>query len=109
MPFIEQESRPFAREGIEWVNPNQLGVYGLFNRDAWVYVGRGDIRQRLLDHLNGDNYCITSARPTHFVAEVHPDPEARADRGAMAYLQSASRLEQSDMPVPSNSPLSRLK
>ena len=30
----------------------------------------GDIRQRLLDHLNGDNSCIIREKPTHWVDVV---------------------------------------
>lgn len=78
MPFIEQTSRAFNREAIERLDPNQTGVYGLFRKDAWVYVGKGDIRQRLLDHLNGDNPCITREGPTGIMAEVTGgDPSAR--------------------------------
>lgn len=70
MPFPQQSPRPFTREGIESLNPNQNGVYGLFRQGQWIYVGKGDIRQRLLAHLNGDNTCITREGPTHYVAEV---------------------------------------
>jgi hypothetical protein len=63
--------------GIETLNPNQLGVYGLFKQGQWIYIGKGDIRQRLLDHLNGDNPCITRQAPTHFVAEVTPSMDER--------------------------------
>ena len=78
MPFKEQAPRPFTRQNIETLNPNQIGVYGLFKQNAWVYVGRGDIRERLLDHLNGDNSHITEQHPTHWVGEViQGDPAAR--------------------------------
>jgi hypothetical protein len=70
MPFPQQEPRPFTRAGIEWLKPSQYGVYGIYRADAWIYVGMGDIRARLLDHLNGDNHRITSERPTHWVAAV---------------------------------------
>lgn len=70
MPFPKQEPRPFTKAGIEWLAPNQNGVYGIFRNDAWIYVGRGDLRNRLLSHLNGDNPRITRERPTHFVTLV---------------------------------------
>ncbi len=70
MPFPEQSSRSFTRENIEALQGKQDGVYGLFKTNVWVYIGRGDIRQHLLDHLNGDNPCITSEGPTHWVDEV---------------------------------------
>lgn len=77
MPFPKQESRLFTRAGIERLSPNQIGVYGIFRDGAWIYVGRGDIRQRLLDHLNGDNPRITREKPTHYLALVTTDNEAR--------------------------------
>ena len=78
MPFVEQEARPYTRASVETLTPGQIGVYGLFKKGAWVYVGKGDIRQRLLDHLNGDNPCITRENPTGWVAEqTSGDPSAR--------------------------------
>jgi len=78
MPFPQQTPRTFIKENIEAINPGQIGVYGLFKEGSWVYVGKGDIRERLLDHLNGDNPCITWARPTHWFDEVtNVDPSLR--------------------------------
>ncbi|MBU2545493.1 hypothetical protein KKC65_03545 [Patescibacteria group bacterium] len=78
MPFAKQTPRIFNRENIEKINPDQSGIYGLFREGSWIYVGKGDIRQRLLDHLNGDNHCITNAQPTHWVDEVvNGDPSLR--------------------------------
>ena len=73
MPFPQQTPRPFTRPDVESLNPNQMGCYGLFRTNQWVYVGKGDIRQRLLDHLNGDNPCITRNAPTHWVDVVTND------------------------------------
>ena len=73
MPFSEQESRLFTKQGIEWLDPGQVGVYGIFKTDRWVYVGRGDIRDRLMAHFNGDDECINQQAPTHWVAEVTAD------------------------------------
>ena len=70
MAFPEQEPRAFTRANIEALTENQMGCYGLFRDGQWIYVGKGDIRTRLLAHLNGDNTCITTARPTHWVDEV---------------------------------------
>jgi len=77
MPFSQQTPREFTKAGIEWLNPNQTGVYGIFRSGTWIYVGRGDIRSRLLDHLNGGNPRITKEKPTHYVAEVTSNNEAR--------------------------------
>jgi len=70
MLFPQQTPRAYARSNVEALNKNQMGVYGTFKQGLWVYVGKGDIRQRLLDHLNGDNPCITKQGPTHWVDEV---------------------------------------
>lgn len=77
MPFLKQQARTFSRPGISELNPNQYGVYGIFNQNQWIYIGKGDIRQRLLDHLNGDNTRILQFRPTGFVAEVISNADAR--------------------------------
>jgi hypothetical protein len=75
MPFPQQQARVFTKESILGLNPGQMGCYGLFISGAsgWVYVGKGDIRDRLLVHFNGDNECITAARPTHYVTVVTAD------------------------------------
>lgn len=70
MSFPEQPIRNFTRAGIEELSPNQNGVYGIFKATQWIYVGRGDIRARLLDHLTGGNPLILAYGPTHFVAAV---------------------------------------
>lgn len=78
MPFPQQTTREFTRQNVEALTPNQIGVYGLFKEGVWVYIGSGDVRSRLLDHLNGDNPCITSEGPTHWVDEVvNGDPVPR--------------------------------
>ena len=76
MPFPKQDPRPFTKERILALNPDQNGCYGLYKSGAWVYVGKGDIRQRLLDHFNGDNPCILRERPTHWVDIVSSDYDA---------------------------------
>jgi len=87
MPFVQQTPQAFTRRHVEALHPNQVGVYGLFVAGSWVYIGKGDIRQRLLDHLNGDNPCIIRLQPTHWVAEVIAgDPSAR-ERQLIAELQ----------------------
>ena len=77
MPFPKQEIRTYTKAGIEWLAPDQNGVYGIFRSDAWIYVGRGDLRDRLLDHFNGDNPAITKERPTGYVTELTGNHVAR--------------------------------
>lgn len=78
MPFIQQTIRTFNRQDIEALNPNQYGVYGIFKHLQWIYIGKGDIRTRLLEHLNGDNALILRHGPTHWVGELHADPAMSA-------------------------------
>lgn len=74
MPFPKQDGRAFTKAGIEVLNPNQRGVYGIYRPDAWIYVGKtDDLRKRLLEHLNGDNPRITRERPTGFYTLVTDD------------------------------------
>jgi len=77
VPFPKQETRAFTKDGIEWLGPNQNGVYGIFRKDAWVYVGRGDLRTRLLAHFNGENPRITKEKPTGYVTEVTANDVSR--------------------------------
>lgn len=78
MPFAPQTPRQFNKFNVESLKLNQNGVYGIFRQGQWIYVGKGDIRQRLLDHLNGDNPYIIRKNPTHWVDEViASDPSNR--------------------------------
>lgn len=71
LEFPSQEPRPFTREAVEALRPNQYGCYGILNRAGSVYIGKGNIRTRLLAHLRGDdNPLIAFFSPTHFVAAV---------------------------------------
>jgi hypothetical protein len=79
MPFPPQPPQPFSKESVESISPGQTGCYGVFRYGYgpfgidWIYVGKGDIRERLLEHLGGDNYCITICGPTHWVSATTPD------------------------------------
>jgi len=70
MPFPNQPTRAFSKDEVLALNPNQNGVYGIFNASRWIYVGRGDIRDRVLRHVGGDIPCILKSVPTGWVAEV---------------------------------------
>jgi hypothetical protein len=80
LPFPQQTPRAFTKTNIEVITPGQIGCYGLFRDGAWVYIGRGDIRARLLNHLGGGNPCITRQKPTHYVDVVTTDDEATEKR-----------------------------
>jgi hypothetical protein len=72
--------RSYTRADIEGLNPNQNGVYGIFigKGKPAIYIGSGDIRERLLVHIGGDNPCITKRNPNLWTAEViQGDPTDR--------------------------------
>ena len=77
MPFVDQSPKPFMEAEISRVPADATGVYGLQKPGVWIYVGRGEIKNRLLDHLNGDNRCITFQALSTFVYEVRALDEAR--------------------------------
>lgn len=77
MPFLKQEPRVFNKQDVSSLKDNQYGVYGIFKPGQWVYVGKGDMKERLLAHLGGDNPCILSAKPTLWVGEVTKNADAR--------------------------------
>jgi hypothetical protein len=50
----------FSHTSVVLNAPDQSGVYALHYQATWVYVGESaNIRAQLLQHLNGDNACIT--------------------------------------------------
>lgn len=73
----------FTAELIMSRAPRGAGVYALWNKDYWIYVGQsGDIQGRLLQHLGGDNDCITHGQPTAFGFELIDDASERDARQA---------------------------
>ncbi len=85
MPFPKQTARAFTRANIENLKTGQMGVYGLYKQGQWIYIGRGDIRARLLDHFNGDNACIVRAVATHWYDVVTADHVAQEKKLILEY------------------------
>ncbi len=77
MPFAPQDPKEYKRSGVMPLQDGDMGVYGLYNANGWVYVGGGNIRGRLIGHLNRDNNCIGFNSPTEFVFELTDDHENR--------------------------------
>jgi hypothetical protein len=75
MPFPRQPPREFTRENIERIPPGQIGCYALLRGLECVYIGKGDIRERLLAHFHGDTDQITREAPTHWVDLVCGDDD----------------------------------
>ena len=77
MPF-EHPLRPYTRDDIQSLRPDQTGVYGIFQGNTAIYIGSGDIRDRMLAHFDGDNPCIPRSDPNQWTASVLPgDPTGR--------------------------------
>jgi len=79
MPFAETRySRYlFQRESILKNAPESSGVYGLFNA-FWIYIGETDnLREKILEHLDGDEPCIVRFQPSGFAFELAPPKERR--------------------------------
>ena len=74
MPWKNINGYAFTAGSILTNAPSQSGVYGIYNSRKWIYIGEsGDIRARLLQHLKGDNKCISQWNPTHFSYELWPE------------------------------------
>ena len=74
MPFPRELTiRPFTNQAVESIAEDQLGVYGIFKEGVWIYIGSGDIRERMTDHLAGDIPCILNHRATDWVGWVTND------------------------------------
>jgi len=76
MPFPQQTPHGYTKAAVESLNPNQNGCYGIFRGSTCVYVGRGDIRTRMLAHIGGDNSCITTQAPNQWYSMVTQNDEA---------------------------------
>lgn len=74
----------YNRSSIMGNAVNASGVYALFTPQAWIYFGEsGDIGARLLEHLNGDNPCITRNAPTGFQYALYPANQRVARQNQM--------------------------
>ncbi len=76
MPFKNsQTGYPWSLAGVLSA-PSASGVYGIFNRTDWIYIGESsDIAARLSEHFNGSansNPDILPMKPTGFIFELVP-------------------------------------
>lgn len=81
----------FTEDCIKTLCPDQCGVYGIFRPDAWIYVGKGDIRAELLRYVRGANPLILAERPTGFCAIVCSDFDCKEKELICKYCPIVNR------------------
>ena len=92
MPF-PHPMRPYTKPNVLSLDPNQNGVYGIFRDTTAVYIGSGDIRERLLAHLDGDNECITREKPNVWTGIVFSgDPTKREGELILEYQPVCNKV-----------------
>jgi hypothetical protein len=78
----QQTLRSFTKQAISDIDDEQIGVYGIltYRLDQykqrqwhWLYIGKGDIKNRMARHLNGDIPDLLQYQPTHWVGICHRD------------------------------------
>ena len=74
MPWYNSSGYSFDYDSIVMNAPAESGVYAISRGGVWVFFGEtGDIRQRLLEHLKGDNPVMAFVKPSHFSFELWPE------------------------------------
>jgi hypothetical protein len=81
MPWSNRVAYPFNETSIIANAPQGAGVYALYNKTTWVYVGESsNILGQLIQHLRGDVPCISMFPHLNFSYETINVPVARAWR-----------------------------
>ena len=71
VPWNNQNTFLYSMNSVLSSATQNSGVYGIFKPDQWIYIGEsGNIKQRLIQHLNRDNECIVRHGPTAFIFEL---------------------------------------
>lgn len=64
----------FTEGAIKVSAPHASGVYMIYNREVYIFVGESsDLRKQLLKHLQGEDECIRSHNPIYFEHELYPE------------------------------------
>jgi hypothetical protein len=88
MPF-ENQPYPWSRDSVVENAPRRSGVYGLYSA-LWIYIGEADdLRERFMEHFNGDGPCTRGYVPTYFVFELIDNPLCSATRMCAAAASSS--------------------
>jgi hypothetical protein len=68
-----ESSYAFTRTSVVLNAPERSGVYALYSKTTWVYIGEGEnIRAQLLQHLDGANARISVFPDLTFSYELIP-------------------------------------
>lgn len=71
MPFSHPVPRSFNSQAIHEYAPNGSGIYGISNKNEWIYIGESDnIQRALLEHLMEVNSPLQRREPTGFVFDI---------------------------------------
>jgi hypothetical protein len=75
VPWGNPTSYTFSRASVLLNAPERSGVYVLYSKTTWVYIGEGEnIREQLLQHLDGPNACVSVFPDLTFSYELIPSP-----------------------------------
>ena len=76
MPFPKQAKHDFTTVRISAIEPNQSGIYGIFNHSHCIYLEKTeDIKESLLQHVTGKSdqaACIFQNDPQYWLAAIVP-------------------------------------
>ena len=78
---LRSDCSPFTRDGIDQNTvETQEGIYVIVSlpNQRWIYVGQGNLRERLTVHLSDPR--IVEAGPTHWIAMLCGDETERLQR-----------------------------
>ena len=81
MPGIKGPSYAWGRAWIEFKTPTGQGVYCIRNKEGKIlYIGKGNLRERLLSHWykeNAGDASVWSGGPHSFSNELTDKPKGR--------------------------------
>jgi excinuclease UvrABC nuclease subunit len=72
---------PWNRNSILTSAPNKPGVYAIWNKQVWIYIGETqDIQRRLLEHFDHTEACIQESKPAVWGYELFQSEQFRIQR-----------------------------
>lgn len=102
MTQIKGHDYTWSQSWIEFKAPNAQGVYSLLNKDGKaLFIGKGNIRERLLSHWNQENSTdaeIWSYAPTFFRFELTTRPAEREAELIREFKPSCNPVAHSRFP-----------